>query len=56
MKNRRKNKRLKTITSIAVMGVFLSASCFDGENIVLPLIVCGCCLLWLALFCIANCE
>ena len=53
MKQRTKNKILKTITGTAVIFAVLSACCVDSESNI-PIIVLMICAAWLLLFCAAN--
>lgn len=48
-----KNKILKTITAIAIIGLLLSACCLDADSWI-PEIVMGICIAYLLIFTAAN--
>lgn len=53
MRRRTRNLLLKGTTAAAAVLYVLAACCLDSESNV-PLIVCGVCAAWLALFAVAN--
>ena len=54
MKKRVKNNILKGSIITAVVGIMISASCFDGDSIKIPIIINAACALWLWFMYIAN--
>ena len=52
-RNSTKNKILKTITTIAVIGALVSACCLDSKS-KLPMYTLGGCVVYLTLFALAN--
>lgn len=56
MRPKTKNRVLKTITTIATITLLLSACSLDGENVVVPVVMMGVSLIWIALFTSANSQ
>lgn len=49
-----KNKILKGAFKVSVLGLFIGGSCLDGENIIVPLVILGLSLIYIAIFTAAN--
>jgi hypothetical protein len=56
MRQKTKNKILKTITTAAVINLVLAGCCLDSENLTIPFVMMGVSLLWLFIFWLANGE
>lgn len=56
MKRRVKNRILKGSIAVAVITFLLSTCCFDGESILIPIIVNVVSLLWLVIIGLANSD
>lgn len=56
MKPKTKNKILKGITTFSIIMLLFGACCLDGEDVVVPVVIMGISLSWLAIFSAANGE
>jgi hypothetical protein len=56
MNPKTKNKILKGITTFSIIMLLFGACCLDGEDVVVPVVIMGISLSWLAIFSAANGE
>lgn len=56
MNPKTRNKILKTITTLSVILFFIGVGSLDGENVVIPIIMCSVSGLWIFIFLLANGE